>query len=95
MSHSAWHQAIKEELPVGYFSQINHFMDQVYGQGRIYPPRDRVFNAIQTTPLEDVKVVILGQDPYHGPGQAQGLSFSVPNDLPAPFPSEYSQRISG
>ena len=49
MSHSAWHQAIKEELPVGYFSQINHFMDQVYGQGRIYPPRDRVFNAIQTT----------------------------------------------
>ena len=84
MSHSAWHQAIKEELPAGYFSQINHFMDQVYSQGRIYPPRDRVFNAIQTTPLEDVKVVILGQDPYHGPGQAQGLSFSVPNELPAP-----------
>ena len=50
MSHSAWHQAIKEELPTGYFSQINHFMDQVYSQGRIYPPRDRVFNAIQTTP---------------------------------------------
>lgn len=84
MEHSTWHQAIKEELPAGYFSQINHFMDQVYGQGKIYPPRDRVFHAIQTTPLEDVKVVILGQDPYHGPGQAQGLSFSVPNDLPAP-----------
>ena len=84
MEHSTWHQAIKEELPAGYFSQINHFMDQVYSQGRIYPPRNRVFNAIQTTPLEDVKVVILGQDPYHGPGQAQGLSFSVPNDLPAP-----------
>ena len=43
----------------------------------IYPPREKVFNAIQTTPLEDVKVVIIGQDPYHGPNQAQGLSFSV------------------
>lgn len=48
------------------------------------PPREKVFAAIQTTDLEEVKVVILGQDPYHGPGQAQGLSFSVPNSVPAP-----------
>ena len=84
MQHSTWHDLIKEELPEGYFTQINHFLDNAYSQGIVYPPREKVFNAIQTTPLEDVKVVIIGQDPYHGPKQAQGLSFSVPNDLPAP-----------
>ncbi|EHJ52771.1 uracil-DNA glycosylase [Streptococcus macacae] len=84
MKHSAWHDLIKKELPEGYFAQINRFMDTVYAQGVIYPPREKVFNAIQTTALEDVKVVIIGQDPYHGPNQAQGLSFSVPEQVPAP-----------
>lgn len=84
MEHSAWHDLIKKQLPEGYFGKINQFLDYVYGRGVVYPPREKVFNAIQTTALEDVKVVILGQDPYHGPKQAQGLSFSVPNDLPAP-----------
>ncbi|MGT2947765.1 uracil-DNA glycosylase [Streptococcus devriesei] len=84
MQHSAWHDLIKKELPEGYFAQINHFMDDVYSQGTIYPPREKVFNAIQTTPLEEVKAVIIGQDPYHGPNQAQGLSFSVPDQIPAP-----------
>lgn len=84
MEHSAWHDLIKAQLPQGYFGKINQFLNQVYGQGVVYPPREKVFAAIQTTALEDVKVVILGQDPYHGPKQAQGLSFSVPNDLPAP-----------
>lgn len=60
------------------------FLKEVYAQGVVYPPEEKVFAAIQTTALEDVKVVILGQDPYHGPDQAQGLSFSVPDDLPAP-----------
>lgn len=84
MKHSSWHELIKAQLPEHYFGQINNFMDQVYAQGVVYPPREQVFNAIQTTPLEDVKVVIIGQDPYHGPKQAQGLSFSVPEDLLAP-----------
>lgn len=84
MQHSKWHELIKAKLPEHYFAKINAFLDQVYSQGTIYPPRDKVFAAIQHTDLEDVKVVILGQDPYHGPNQAQGLSFSVPNDLPAP-----------
>lgn len=84
MQHSQWHDLIKAELPTGYYQKINRFMDQVYQKGVVYPPRDKVFNAIQTTNYEDVKVVILGQDPYHGPQQAQGLSFSVPNSLPAP-----------
>lgn len=84
MEHSAWHQLIKAQLPENYFGKINHFLDQVYAEGIVYPPREKVFAAIQTTDLEKVKVVILGQDPYHGPGQAQGLSFSVPDQLPAP-----------
>ena len=84
MQHSAWHALIKEQLPEGYFAKINHFLDEVYASGTIYPPREKVFNAIQTTDLADVKVVILGQDPYHGYGQAMGLSFSVPDNIPAP-----------
>ena len=84
MQHSSWHQLLKEQLPEGYFKQINHFLDQVYASGTIYPPRKMVFEALKKTNLEEVKVVILGQDPYHGPGQAQGLSFSVPDDIPAP-----------
>ena len=84
MQHSTWHELIKKELPEDYFGQINQFMDLVYQQELVYPPREKVFNAIQTTALENVKVVIIGQDPYHGPNQAQGLSFSVPEDIPAP-----------
>ena len=74
MQHSTWHELIKKELPEHYFGQINQFMDFVYQQELVYPPREKVFNAIQ----------IIGQDPYHGPNQAQGLSFSVPEDIPAP-----------
>ncbi|HFI0716601.1 TPA: uracil-DNA glycosylase [Streptococcus suis] len=84
MEHSAWHTLIKAQLPEHYFGKINQFLDHVYAGGTVYPPREKVFAAIQTTALENVKVVILGQDPYHGPGQAQGLSFSVPNSVPAP-----------
>jgi uracil-DNA glycosylase len=84
MQHSSWHQLLKEQLPEGYFKQINQFLDQVYASGTIYPPREKVFEALKKTNLEEVKVVILGQDPYHGPCQAQGLSFSVPDNIPAP-----------
>ncbi|MDQ8758844.1 uracil-DNA glycosylase [Streptococcus ruminantium] len=84
MKHSAWHDLIKAQLPEHYFGKINQFLDYVYAGGIVYPPREKVFAAIQTTALDKVKVVILGQDPYHGPQQAQGLSFSVPNTVPAP-----------
>ena len=84
MQHSAWHDAIKEYLPEHYYGKVKAFLAQVYQQGTVYPPQDKVFAALQKTSLEDVRVVILGQDPYHGPNQAQGLSFSVPDDLPAP-----------
>ena len=84
MQHSPWHEAIKSHLPEGYFHQINDFMNEVYSKGVVYPPRDKVFKALQTTGMDQVKVLILGQDPYHGPDQAQGLSFSVPDHVPAP-----------
>lgn len=84
MTHSDWHDALKAQLPKGYFARIRDFLDRVYDEELIYPPRDRVFAALSATGLAEVKVVILGQDPYHGPKQAQGLSFSVPDDLPAP-----------
>ena len=84
MQHSAWHDAIKEYLPEHYYGKVKAFLAQVYQQGTVYPSQDKVFAALQKTSLEDVRVVILGQDPYHGPKQAQGLSFSVPDDLPAP-----------
>ncbi|MGT2932794.1 uracil-DNA glycosylase [Streptococcus catagoni] len=81
---STWKRKLKEQLPKGYFSEINHFMDQVYQRGIVYPPRENVFKALRVTAYEDMKVVLLGQDPYHGPDQAQGLSFSVPDSLVAP-----------
>ncbi|WP_438830766.1 uracil-DNA glycosylase [Streptococcus pluranimalium] len=84
MEHSKWHDLLKKQLPAGYFSQINHFLDDVYRQGIIYPKRENIFKALSQTDYDQVKVLILGQDPYHGPGQAQGLSFSVPDDMPAP-----------
>ncbi|MBJ8325387.1 uracil-DNA glycosylase [Streptococcus pacificus] len=84
MEHSDWHDLIKKELPEGYYSKINQFLNDVYDKKTVYPPREKVFKAIQETSLKDVKVVILGQDPYHGPKQAQGLSFSAPDEISAP-----------
>ena len=55
MEHSTWHKLLKEELPDHYFSKINQFMDQVYSQGTVYPPRDKVFNALLETPFEEVR----------------------------------------
>jgi uracil-DNA glycosylase len=84
MEHSAWHEPIKAQLPDHYFNKINQFLDHVFASGTIYPPRDKVFAAIQATELKNVKVVILGQDPYHGEGQANGLCFSVADGVPFP-----------
>ena len=61
MEHSTWHRLLKEELPNHYFSKINQFMDKVYEEGTIYPPRDKVFNALLETSFEEVRVVILAR----------------------------------
>lgn len=84
MKHSKWHQLLKEQMPDRYFAKINQFLNEVYSKEVVYPERDNVFKALSMTDYDDVSVLILGQDPYHGPDQAQGLSFSVPDTIPAP-----------
>lgn len=74
-----WKVALAEEFQKEYFTNIKTFLKEANTEGKaIYPPGNLIFNAFNKVPLSDVKVVILGQDPYHGPGQAHGLSFSVP-----------------
>ncbi|AIG65142.1 uracil-DNA glycosylase [Weissella tructae] len=80
----AWTQALAEKLPADYWQRVTIFMDEVYSEETIYPARENVFAALDTTALADTRVVILGQDPYINPGQAQGLSFSVPSDTTLP-----------
>lgn len=79
-----WCDQLRPFLPEGYEEKVLVFLEEVYAQGTVYPPRDKVFAALNETALSEVKVLLLGQDPYHGPYQAQGLAFSVPNQLAAP-----------
>jgi uracil-DNA glycosylase len=81
----SWKEVLKQEFSKPYFLQIVSFLKIEKSAGKIiYPPGSLIFNAFNTTPFEKVKVVLLGQDPYHGPGQAHGLSFSVPDGIPPP-----------
>lgn len=81
----SWRRALQAEFDKPYFSSLAESLHKEKSSGRIiYPPGPLIFRAFDLCPLQDVKVVILGQDPYHGPGQAMGLSFSVPDDVPAP-----------
>lgn len=81
----SWKEALKQEFGTDYFQQIPAHIKTEKSQGKvIYPPGSLIFNAFNTTALEKVKVVILGQDPYHGQGQAHGLCFSVQNGVPPP-----------
>ena len=72
-----WKQALASEWEAPYFEQLTGFVSERYRQATIYPPGNRIFAAFDACPFDKVKVVILGQDPYHGPGQANGLCFSV------------------
>lgn len=81
----SWKEQLKEEFDKPYFEQIVLYLKQEKQAGRtIYPPGPLIFNAFEKTPFDKVKVVILGQDPYHGPGQAHGLCFSVPGGVTPP-----------
>jgi uracil-DNA glycosylase len=75
--HESWKEVLAEEFEKPYFERLKEFVRQEYGTHVCYPPGRLIFEAFNQTPFEEVKVVILGQDPYHGPGQAHGLSFSV------------------
>ena len=80
-----WKELLKSEFAKPYFQQIVHHLKTERTQGKtIFPPGSYIFNAFNTTPIENVKVVIIGQDPYHGIRQAHGLCFSVQNGVPPP-----------
>ena len=81
----SWKSALADEFDKPYFGSLVNFLRQEKAAGvTIFPPGRQIFRAFDLTPIDKVKVVILGQDPYHGPGQAHGLSFSVPVGVPAP-----------
>ncbi len=82
---SGWKQALHDQFCQDYFAEIKHTLLAAKAQGKIiFPPGKWIFNAFNQTPFEKVKVVIIGQDPYHGAGQAMGLSFSVPQGVRTP-----------
>ena len=82
---ASWKEVLKHEFTKPYFLQVaTHLKTERATGALVYPPGQLIFNAFNTTPFDKVKVVILGQDPYHGPGQAMGLSFSVPDGVPPP-----------
>lgn len=75
-----WLPSVEAEFKKPYYKQLYQFVKEEYSRATIYPPAEDIFNAMHFTPLSKVKVLILGQDPYHEPNQAHGLSFSVPVD---------------
>ncbi|HEV3221563.1 MAG TPA: uracil-DNA glycosylase [Puia sp.] len=82
---AGWKKALESEFNKPYFLQIVHFLKTEKNIGKIiYPPGSQIFNAFEMSPFKKTKLVLLGQDPYHGPGQAHGLSFSVPDGIRPP-----------
>tara|TARA_A100000171_G_scaffold52026_1_gene68642 strand:- start:4699 stop:5364 length:666 start_codon:yes stop_codon:yes gene_type:complete len=80
----SWKQVLASEFEKSYFSQLIQFVKSEYQKHTCYPPGNQLFSAFDHTPFNDVKVVILGQDPYHGPKQANGLCFSVADGVAIP-----------
>lgn len=79
-----WFELLKDEFEKPYFLNLQKFLDEEYANFTIYPKVENIFNALNNVKYDDVKVVIIGQDPYHEPNQAHGLSFSVENDVKLP-----------
>ncbi len=80
----SWHTALNSEWDAPYFEQLTSFVREAYGSGVVYPPAGKIFAAFDACPFDKIKVVIIGQDPYHEPGQANGLCFSVGDGVPFP-----------
>ncbi len=90
-----WDDILKDEFSSDYYKRIRYFLKKEYAEQTIYPPMDCIFNALKYTSYSDVKAVLLGQDPYHGPGQAHGLCFSVqPGVTPPPSLKNMFQELS-
>lgn len=79
-----WDDILASEFQSDYYKKIRYWLKKEYAEQTIYPPMEDIFNALRYTPYQDVKAVLLGQDPYHGPGQAHGLCFSVKEGVPPP-----------
>lgn len=84
MTNNKWDIVLQEEYKKPYFKQIVDFINKIYKEKSIYPPKNKILEALKLTDYDQVKVVILGQDPYHGVGEANGLSFSVNDDIKIP-----------
>lgn len=80
----SWKEALKDEFGKDYFGKLTDFVKTEYSSKQIFPAGSQIFNAFDQCPFDKVKVVIIGQDPYHGPGQAHGLCFSVNDGVPFP-----------
>lgn len=80
----SWETQVKDEFEKDYFIKLNKFVDTEYKTQEIFPPEELIFNAFNQCPFTNLKVVIIGQDPYHGPGQAHGLCFSVNDGIKTP-----------
>ena len=101
--HPSWRTLLQSEFDQPYFADLARFVRSAYTSGPVYPPPKLIFAAFDRTPVDNVKVVILGQDPYHEPGQAQGLAFYVPPSVRTPpsllniakeLSSEYPERAT-
>ena len=77
MLNNDWKDVLKEEFEKDYFKRVMNNLDVAYAKTRVYPAKNKIFEALKQTSFADCKVVIIGQDPYHGEGQAHGLCFSV------------------
>lgn len=84
MFRNSWDEVLQDELEKEYFKKMCEFLHEEYEKHTVYPRKTQVFRALYNTPYEDVDVLILGQDPYHQPGQACGFAFSVPADMTIP-----------
>lgn len=83
--HESWREVLKDEFEKPYFYEIKSFLKNEITEGKIlYPPGKLIFNAFDSTPFDEIKAVIIGQDPYHNPGEAMGLCFSVPKGIRIP-----------
>ena len=82
--HNDWWEVLKPQFESAYYAQLHNFLKEEYTHQTIYPEMHHIFEAFEWTPFSKVKVVILGQDPYHGPNQAHGCSFSVLPGVPVP-----------
>ena len=81
---NSWDEILKDEWEKPYYKKLREFLKTEYRTQTVYPKAENIFNALKYTPIENIKCVIIGQDPYHEPGQAEGLSFSVPDEITPP-----------